>query len=465
MVATTQLKEALSGLLCRGREQAAARHHRILVSLAQPFHHEITPLEVFRNTTTSKATGTFWGKPDQDFWLAGKGNIAVLTAIGEPRFDEVNEQFHDLLDSALVESPPIRGVGPVFLGGFRYDPRTKRDEIWRNFPDALMILPRFLFSWSNSGTWLTVNALVEPATDVRALTETLLEDLLAVRGAESEGCQPVIKRITQSSKEQWHNNVSRALHAIDAGELTKVVLSRHKVLHADGDFSLDNALRRLSTEYPECTIFAICNGDTSFIGATPEGLAGVDHGKLSVACLASSAARGSNPEDDRRLQAQLFGSQKERAEHSAVTKMVAGVLKDVCREVSYDIEPHLLKLKNIQHLLTCFTGNLQPGTDILDIVKKLHPTPAVAGVPTGRGLTLISELEGDRGWYAAPVGWLDRNGEGEFAVAIRSALIDGDRAFLHAGCGIVAGSDPEREYQETELKFEPLLTALGWHQT
>ncbi len=463
MVATTQMKESLSGLLRRGREQAVAYHRHVLVSLAQPFHNGITPLEVFRNTTTKQAVGTFWGKPDQDFWLVGNGNVTLLTAGGETRVDEIKEQFYDLLVSALVDAPPIRGVGPVFIGGFRYDTQTKRDEIWRSFPDALMMLPRFLFSWSNSGAWLTINALVEPATDTQALTETLLEDLQpAVRGATSEGCQPVIKRITQSSREAWHKNVNSALHAIDAGELTKVVLSRRKVLHADGNFSLDNALHRLCDEYPECTIFAICNNGTAFIGATPEGLARVDHGKLSVACLASSAARGSNPEDDRRLQAQLFGSQKERAEHSAVTKMVAGVLKDVCREVSYDIEPQLMKLKNIQHLLTCFTGNLQPGIDILDIVKKLHPTPAVAGVPTGRGLTLISKLEGDRGWYAAPVGWLDTNGEGEFAVAIRSALLDGNRAFLHAGCGIVAGSDPEREYQETELKFEPLLTALGW---
>ena len=464
MVATTQLKEALSGLLNRGKDQAAACHHHVLVSLAQPFHEEISPLEVFQNNLTKTATGTFWGKPDQDFWMVGNGNIAMLTAGGETRFDEIKEQFHDLLSSALVDTPPIRGVGPVFMGGFRYDTRTKRDAVWRSFPDALMILPRFLFSWSNSGTWLTINALVEPGTNVRALTETLLEDLqLAVRSATSEGCQPVIKRITQSSKEAWHNNVRSALHAIDAGELTKVVLSRRKVLHADGNFSVDNALRRLCTEYPECTIFAICNGETSFIGATPEGLACVDHGKLNVACLASSAARGSNPEDDRQLQAQLFASQKERAEHSAVTEMVAGVLKDVCRELSYDIEPQLLKLKNIQHLHTCFTGNLPPGIGILDIVKRLHPTPAVAGTPTEQGLKLISELEGDRGWYAAPVGWLDMNGEGEFAVAIRSALIDGDKAFLYAGCGIVAGSDPEREYQETELKFEPLLTALGWH--
>ena len=464
MTATTQLKEALSGLLNKGKEQASAQARPVLVSLAQPVDKDINPLEVFQNNVTMKAPVTFWGQPDQDFWMVGTGNITRLTARGETRFEGIKEQLHDWLGSALIAAPPIRGIGPVFMGGFRYDTQSKRDEIWRSFPDALMMLPRFLFSWSSSGRWLTVNALVEPATNVRDLSEILVEDLqMAVRGGTSKRRQPLIKRITQSSKEAWHNKVSSALHAIDAGELTKVVLSRRKVLHADGNFSLDNALCQLSTEYPECTIFAICNGNTSFIGATPEGLAGVDHDKLSVACLASSAARGSNAEDDRRLQAQLFESRKERAEHKAVTEMVADVLKDMCRDLSQDIEPRLMKLKNIQHLHTCFTGNLQPGIEILDIVKKLHPTPAVAGTPTGRGLALINELEGDRGWYAAPVGWLGRNGEGEFAVAIRSALIDGDRAFLHAGCGIVAGSDPEREYLETELKFQPLLTALGGH--
>ncbi|MDO8715779.1 MAG: isochorismate synthase [Dehalococcoidales bacterium] len=464
MTATTQLKEALSGLLNKGREQASAQARPVLVSLAQPFPQEITPLEVFRNTAAKKATVTFWGQPDQDFWMVGDGSITMLTAGGETRIDGIKGQAGNLSGSALIDAPPIRGVGPVFMGGFRYDTQSKRDEIWRSFPDALMILPRFLFSWSNSERWLTVNALVEPATNVQALTEILLEDLQsAVRGHTSERHQPLIKRITQSSKEAWHNKVSSALHAIDTGELTKVVLSRRKVLHADGNFSIDNALRRLCTDYPECTIFATCIGNTSFIGATPEGLACVDHKKLSVACLASSAARGSNAEDDRQLQAQLFASQKERAEHNAVTEMVAGVLKDICGELSYDNEPQLMKLKNIQHLHTCFTGTLPTGISILDIVQRLHPTPAVAGTPTERGLALINELEGDRGWYAAPVGWLGRNGEGDFAVAIRSALVDGDRAFLHAGCGIVAGSDPEREYQETELKFQPLLTALGGH--
>ena len=464
MTATTPLNKSLPGLLNKGKEQASASHRPVLVSLAQPFPQEISPLEVFRNNVVKKATVTFWGQPDQDFWMVGDGSVVMLTAGGETRIDGIKGQVGNLLSSALIDAPPVRGIGPVFIGGFRYDTRSIRDEIWRSFPDALLILPRFLFSWSNSERWLTVNALVEPATNVPALMEILLEDLQsAVRGHTSERPQPAIKRITQSSKEAWHNKVSSALHAIDGGKLTKVVLSRRKVLHADGNFSVDNALRRLCTDYPECTIFATCIGHTSFIGATPEGLACVDHGKLSVACLASSAARGSNAEDDRQLQAQLFASQKERAEHNAVTEMVAGVLKDICGELTYDSEPRLMKLKNIQHLHTCFTGLLPPGTGILDIVKRLHPTPAVAGTPTGRGLALISELEGDRGWYAAPVGWLGRNGEGEFAVAIRSALVDGDRAFLHAGCGIVAGSDPEREYQETELKFQPLLTALGGH--
>lgn len=462
MVTITPIVETLSGLLNRGKEQASASHRQVLVSLAQPFQGENSPLEIFLNSVAKGTASTFWGKPDHDFWMAGNGIAAILAAEGDNRVNRIKEQTHELLSSDLVEAPPVRGVGPVFIGGFRYDTKVKRDEIWRNFPDALLTLPRFLFTCSNSETWLTVNALVEQTTNVSLLAEALAADLQSVIGSSARAdCQPLIKHIEQTSREEWHENVRSALRAIDAGELTKVVLSRRKILHGNGNFSLDNVLRRLCTEYPECTIFAICNGGASFIGATPEMLASVDRRKLSVACLASSAARGSNPEDDKRLQTRLLESQKERAEHSAVTEMVADALKDMCRELSRDVEPQLLKLKNIQHLVTCFTGKLQPGVDILDVVKRLHPTPAVAGVPTDRGLNLIGKLEGDRGWYAAPVGWLDRNGEGEFAVAIRSALIDGGKALLQAGCGIVDGSDPEREYEETELKFKPLLTVLG----
>jgi menaquinone-specific isochorismate synthase len=239
------------------------------------------------------------------------------------------------------------------------------------------------------------------------------------------------------------------------------VLARRKELHAEGEFFIESALARLSLAYPQCAVFAVDGGKSSFIGATPESLARVENGSLSLTCLAGSAARGGSPEEDRRLEQELFDSPKERREHHAVVSMAVTTLKDLCRELRWDETPRVLKLGNVQHLLTSVTGQVGSDRGILDFVKRLHPTPAVAGVPTERALSFIREVEGDRGWYAGPVGWIDHTGGGEFVVALRSALVRGDQAILYAGAGIVAGSEPDREFEETEMKFQPLLAALS----
>ncbi|MDO8473837.1 MAG: isochorismate synthase, partial [Dehalococcoidia bacterium] len=273
--------------------------------------------------------------------------------------------------------------------------------------------------------------------------------------------QPVIVQTDLiPSQDAWLGWVSRALDSIRRGDLDKVVLARRKTLRGQSAFSVEMALHRLRDVYPECTIFAVDSSDSAFIGATPERLARVEAGTLSLDCLAGSAPRGSGPYEDRVLEERLLQSPKERFEHAFVVKMAAGALNEICSDVHHNQVPEVLKLKTIQHLRTPFNGRLQPGRDILDAVEQLHPTPAVGGVPTGRAVRLIRELEGDRGWYSSPVGWVDPDGEGEFAVAIRSALVRDNTATLFAGSGIVEGSDPREEFAETEVKFKPLIAAL-----
>jgi len=455
-------KNALIGLLSRGRDRAGTLRQPVLVSLTQPFFSDISPLALFAARGHPVTYRTFWGRPDQDFWLAGKGSAVVLTSSGDTSMDRVKDKYHALLESAIIEIPDIYGVGPVFMGGFRYDTQVPRDIAWRSFPNGLMILPRFLFTWSNGSRWLSINTLVTPGADAVAQAEGLINELLALNtGPLGEIHQSATKQVTQRPREEWSRWVRDALQAIEGGLLTKVVLARRKVLYAHGQFSLESVLEQLSRLYPACTIFAIDSGEASFVGATPESLASVEKGALSLACLAGSAARGSTLEEDQRLQKLLLESQKERFEHAAVVEMLVTKLKDLCLELQWNDVPQVLKLMNIQHLLTSVTGSLYPGSGILDIVTQLHPTPAVAGVPTDQALQFIRDLEGDRGWYAAPVGWVDHTGEGEFVVAIRSALLCDDRAVLYAGAGIIEGSDPDQEFQETELKFQPLLAALG----
>ncbi|MBI3177009.1 MAG: isochorismate synthase, partial [Chloroflexi bacterium] len=358
--------------------------------------------------------------------------------------------------------PDIYGVGPVALGGFRYDTETRREALWEEFPDALLVLPRFLFTWIEGTKWLTINAIVEPKSDTRIQAQALIAELENMnRDRPDRHCQPAIRYVSESSRKEWEQRVQQAVLAIEDGVLSKVVLARQKVLYAQGRFSLENALDKLTRSYSGCTVFAIDCGKTSFFGATPERLSRVRKGKLSLTCLAGSGARGNTPEDDLRLQNELLESPKERFEHAAVVTTVTTALKDLCHELNWDAVPRVLKLNNVQHLMTAVTGSVHTDNGILDMVGRLHPTPAVAGTPTVRALKFIREIEGDRGWYASPVGWMDHTGGGEFAVAIRSALLNGGRATLFAGCGIVRGSDTDREFQETEMKFQPILDALN----
>jgi menaquinone-specific isochorismate synthase len=455
-------EDSLADFLARGRKQARLLNKPILISQSLPLDEGINFSALFTACKQTVGDRTFWSRPDKDFWLIGKGNATKLTYNGSGSMNEMADEHHSLLQSAQIEAPGIPGVGPVALVGFRYDTETPRDSDWQDFPDTMLVIPRFLFSRSGKSMWLTINTMAEPEIDTTIQAKRLISELQTLdTDPLTKDEQPLIKCINQDSVEQFTEYVQSALEEIEQGLLTKVVAARRKILYAERPFSLDNALRNLCQRYPDCTVFAIENGESSFFGATPESLAHVNEAKLSLTCLAGSTARGSNREEDYKLERQLFESPKERLEHTSVVAPVTESLKDLCRDLQWDREIQVLKLRNVQHLLTSVTGSLHSGNSILDVVKRLHPTPAVAGMPTDRAMAFIRKNEGDRGWYAAPVGWLDHTEEGEFAVGIRSGLLIGKRAILYAGAGIVKGSDPEDEVRETELKFQPIMTALG----
>jgi isochorismate synthase len=185
-------------------------------------------------------------------------------------------------------------------------------------------------------------------------------------------------------------------------------------------------------------------------------------GLATTMALAGSFGRGSTDADDAALGNRLLSDPKERSEHAFVVEALRAGLAEVSTRVIADAEPRLRKLANLQHLLTPVHGQLAPGRTILDVVDRLHPTPAVGGSPREPALELIREREDlDRGWYAGPIGWLNRAGEGEFVVGLRSALLRSSEATLFAGCGIVAESDPAAELAESNWKLRPMLAALG----
>jgi isochorismate synthase len=227
-------------------------------------------------------------------------------------------------------------------------------------------------------------------------------------------------------------------------------------------FAPARALEHFSRHAPGTYQFAFARGNDCFLGATPEQLVRVRQGQMETMGLAGSMPRGTSTEQDERLGSELLASAKDRREQEIVVRAMREVLGDTCAQLEMSDEPSLLKLQNIQHLVTRFSGTLAAGHSVLDLVERLHPTPAVGGLPRAAALEWLRAHEKlDRGWYAGAVGWMDGNLEGEFAVAIRSALLTQNRATCFAGCGIVADSDPEREYAEASLKLRPMLAALG----
>lgn len=444
------------------QERAKVLNGPVMVSVSCPMPGgEMDPLTVFSARKGPGQHRAFWAQPSKHVWMVGLGAASTVVAGGDRRCCGIREAQNALLRTAVVNWPGVRGAGPVLMGGFRFDVRTPRSDVWQGFPDALLLLPEFLFTWSRGQAWLTINSLVRPEDDAQSDVEAMMAQLEAIVSFQAyDACQPGLLHETETPREEWRRWVQHALQEIEAGELNKVVLARHKVLHAQGPFSLEHTVGELATAYPECSVFALDNGESSFVGATPESLVRLESGALHLSCVAGTAARGASSEGDERLGRDLLGSSKERLEHATVVNEVTRILGGVCSTLQWDAEPQIVRLRNVQHLGTSFAGHVNGDSDILRLVELLHPTPALGGAPTGRAMETIRNLEGDRGWYAAPIGWMDHQGDGEFAVAIRSALIQGNRATLFAGAGIVKGSDPDRELEETELKFQPLARAL-----
>lgn len=262
------------------------------------------------------------------------------------------------------------------------------------------------------------------------------------------------------SHEEWCTIVAKAISEIDVGRVSKVVLARQVVVEANRPIKPMQVAARLQALYPSCTTFHV----DGFIGASPELLVSRRHSLVRSQPLAGTVARTGHGPTDAAGESALLASPKERSEHAMVVDAVARVLADWCRPLTVPDSPSIVELRNVSHLGSTIEGTLKDplgGPSALALAGLLHPTPAVAGTPRSEALNLIAELEGfDRGRFAGPVGWVDGSGNGEWVVGIRSAALEGCRARLFAGVGIVAGSQPRLELAETQLKLQSLLAAV-----
>jgi len=259
------------------------------------------------------------------------------------------------------------------------------------------------------------------------------------------------------SPKEWCDSVDEAISRLRSGRIDKVVLARQLVVEADAPLSQYAILDRLRTAYPSAFRYAL-NG---FVGASPELLLERRGSDIRSQPMAGTVARGSGPESDQAVRSGLLRSEKDLSEHRFLVDMVRETLQPYCTDLVAPTSPDVVSLANVHHLATAISGRLTTPMNVLDLVAALHPTPAVGGRPTEEALAVIAELEElDRGRYAGAIGWVDANGDGCFAVAIRCAQLEGNRALLFAGNGIVAESDSQRELEETRAKFQAMLTAI-----
>ncbi len=274
-----------------------------------------------------------------------------------------------------------------------------------------------------------------------------------------------VVEIGNGGREAYVEQVQRILDAIRAGQVQKVVLAREVHVTAGSDIDPIAWLVALRERFPTCTLFAVGDGPTVFLGASPERLLRAQGEWVETAALAGTAPRGASRTADHALGEALRDSSKNGAEHAVVVQYLRSVLEECCEDVQVAREPSLLRTRTVQHLCTEIRARRRErsAAALLELVGRMHPTPAVGGAPREAALHWIHENEAtERGWFAGPVGFVQSDGDGEFAVALRSALVRGRSATAWAGAGIVERSQPMAEFTETELKLRTVLGPLLW---
>lgn len=374
--------------------------------------------------------------------LVGWGRAAVFEASGPGRITAADRWWRQLVGSAVVrDEVGLPGCGPVAFGSFAFDSRPG---------SSILVVPDVVVGHRSGHWWVTtvsVDGALPPVAELptrhgpgRPGTVTFSDG--ALTGAD------------------WELVVAEAVRRIGGGALDKVVLARDLVAEAASAVDPRWVLSRLAERYPRCWTFGV----EGLLGATPEMLVKLERGLVTSRVLAGTIRRTGDDAHDLALAASLARSSKDLEEHEYAVRSVADALAPHCSSMNVPETPFVLHLANVMHLATDVTGVASGSASSLAMAAALHPTAAVCGTPSGAAMDLIREIENmDRGRYAGPVGWMDASGDGEWGIALRCAQVDHEhpeRLRLYAGCGIVAGSDPEAELAESAAKLVPIRDAL-----
>lgn len=370
--------------------------------------------------------------------LVGWGVAAAVRTSGPSRFADAHDWWREQTRLAVVrDEVRLPGSGLVSFGSFAFadDPG-----------DSVLLVPEVVVGVRDGTFWVTHAGVstIGSLTDVHPTAEP--DPPAGVRFSDGA-----------LSGADWEQAVAEAVRRIDAGGLEKVVLARDLVAEASAPIDVRWPLRQLAEDYPSCWTFHVDH----LFGATPEMLVRRERGLVTSRVLAGTIRRTGDDARDLQLAASLARSSKDLEEHEYAVRSVAEALAPHCTSMNVPESPFVLHLPNVMHLATDVAGVIDDRATSLELAAALHPSAAVGGTPTASAVAVIAEIEGmDRGRYAGPVGWIDASGDGEWGIALRSGLMSGSTVRLFAGCGIVAGSDPEAELAEAQAKFVPVRNAL-----
>lgn len=484
---TQQLMTAWRQLILQGQQSAMVEGRPVLsvVSVKAPL---IPTLSLFQSITAWAGERSYWAHCDEAMVAFGVTEAIESSAneVDDNRFISTERAWHRLQTQMVCCGP----CSPRLLGGFAFDgqsagafsgtdSREMMSEIsgstplWSHFPSGVLVLPRWLYVQMAEEAYWVLSAWISPETSLSALWAQVESEIallpscdplrsMAMKSVSASFVQSFIEPQSKDVIAAWQAKVANTIEAIQQGAMHKAVLARTVVMALPHGVLVAEVLQQLAEHYPEAYLFAFERDGHCFLGASPERLVRLQQGQLETMALAGTIARGTTLSEDEVLGDQLMNSRKDQYEHQLVVNSLREALSPLCRTLTIPEAPRLHRLAQVQHLLTPVQGTLSADVGALSLVSVLHPTPAVGGLPRDIALQHIRTHEQmDRGWYAGPVGWLDSEGNAEFAVALRSGLLRDDKAYLFAGCGIVADSQPDAEYQETCLKLKTMVAALS----
>jgi menaquinone-specific isochorismate synthase len=427
----------------------------------------IDPLTVLEQWGDPNQLHFYFENRDRGWAIAAINSVVSFETSGAHRFAEVQQFIQKSLGQLIASnSIDLPWAIPRFFCSFTFFDQPLQSH--PTFAPATVFLPQWQVIRWHDRAGVLANLLIQPQSNLEDLAESVWHQLQAISATQSSllsfpyQISDLLKHWQITDTAPFQAAVASALLEIQQQRFNKLVLAHAIDVTSRLPFQAERSLHNLRQRYPDCYVFSVGNGKgQSMIGASPERLLSVHNQRLVTDALAGSAPRGQTGAEDQQLAQQLLTSDKEQREHRLVVDFITQRLATLGLVPHYTAVPTLLQLSNIQHLHTPIHATFLPEQHPLEILAELHPTPAVAGMPRAIACQQIRKYEQfERSLYAAPLGWVDAQGNAEFIVGIRSALLKGNHARLYAGAGIVAGSDPLRELAEVRLKLQALLQAL-----